>query len=97
MSERRPRDIGPTLDAWMDQVAPSQAPGRLLEATFAHTMRSKQARVYPWHRVRIDGVRRQSTQSRRLLALVIAIALLVAALGHRGRGRRLPRDHPCDS
>ena len=81
MSERRPRDIGPTLDAWMDRVAPRQAPGRLLEATFAHTMRSKQARVYPWHRVPIDGVRRQSIGSQRLLVLVIAIALLVAALG----------------
>lgn len=52
--DRSSRDIGPILATWMDAVAPPRPPERLLEESFARTMTSSQARVYPWHALRRD-------------------------------------------
>ena len=46
------RSVGPLLAAWMDAAAPERAPERLLEESFARTMVSSQAPVYPWHALR---------------------------------------------
>ena len=44
---RTDRDVEQTLTAWMDHVAPTRPPTRLLEGTFAETMRTRQAAVVP--------------------------------------------------
>jgi len=39
---RRDQDVERALSAWMDEVAPTRPPVRLLEETFATTMRARQ-------------------------------------------------------
>ena len=48
---QRHHQIEQMLTSWMDGAAPTQTPTRLLEETFASTLKSRQERVWPWHRV----------------------------------------------
>jgi len=88
MSERRTdRDVDQALSAWMDAVAPSRAPARLLEEAFAKTMTGRQLRAYPWHRGRLWP---SSQFSARFAAAMLAgLLLLVVAVGLIGGGSRL--------
>ena len=80
MTQRRTnRDVEGTLSAWMNHVAPDRPPTRLLEATFARTMQTRQARVYPWHKV-IPAIRWPAGGFPARLALVVLVALIVLAL-----------------
>ncbi len=70
--QRADRHIQQGLTSWMESAAPTQAPTRLLEGTFAQTMKTAQARVYPWNR--LGG----GSQAR--VALILIGALLVVAM-----------------
>jgi YVTN family beta-propeller protein len=74
------RNLGQTLELWMDQVAPDRAPTRLLEETFSRTMTTRQAATYPWDRLRARAVAPAWAPSQAWL-LLIAVALIVMALG----------------
>jgi hypothetical protein len=77
MSDRRTdRDVDQTLDAWMSAVAPPRAPARLLEGTFAETMRSRQKRAFPWHRIARGRLWPASRSSGRFVAVLLAGLLL---------------------
>ena len=91
MSERRTdRDVDQTLDAWMSSVAPTRAPARLLEGTFAETMRSRQKRAYPWHRIARGRLWPASRSSGRFVAVLLAgLLLLAVAAGMFGGGSKL--------
>jgi len=92
MSEPRlDRDIDQALTGWMDRVAPDRAPTRLLEGTFARTMRTGQARVYPWHRVPVGRLGRTAAGSGARIALVALVVLVVLAtvVGLAGGALRL--------
>lgn len=80
MTDQRPdRDVDLALRAWMDEVAPKRAPGRLLEATFARTMRARQARRYPWHRAGVGPLSRVAGHdARRSAILALAVVVVVA-------------------
>jgi hypothetical protein len=81
--DRRPDgDVGRILETWMAVVAPSRAPERLLEESFARTMVAGQLRVYPWHAARRG--RRGRSGSRWItgyalagVAAVLAVAFVV--------------------
>ena len=92
MTERQDdRDIEMALSAWMGEVAPSRPPTRILEQTFAETMRTRQLRAFPWSRsVGLGRLDRQVTLSRRvvLLATIALLVALVAAVGIAGGGAR---------
>jgi len=75
-NHRSDGDIGPTLETWMEEVAPPRAPERLLEESFARTMVASQVRVYPWHGFR--GDRHGSSATRGIPGF--AMAGLAAAL-----------------
>lgn len=80
MSERRTdRQVDQTLASWMGDVAPDRPPTRLLEGTFARTMKARQARTYPWHGVGIRFFLPGTGSGSRTGALVL-VALVVAAL-----------------
>jgi len=89
---RTDRDVELTLTAWMDQVAPTRAPTRILERTFAETMRARQVRSFPWSTtLRIGPFGRAGALSRAVM-LVVVLGLLVALLAAVGLfvgGRRL--------
>ena len=93
MSEMRTdRDVELTLSAWMDQVAPTRPPTRLLEGTFAETMHTRQARSFPWTTtVRIGSLGRTAALSRAVMLLVVLgmLVALLAALGLAVGGVRL--------
>ena len=81
MSERRTdRELDAILDGWMDEVAPDRAPARLLEETFARTMTSRQAGVYPWHKVG-HGLPRLTLGGSRAVLIVTVLALVIIAAG----------------
>ncbi|MBI3745198.1 MAG: YncE family protein [Chloroflexi bacterium] len=95
MSEpRTDRSVGQALTAWMDDVAPDRVPTRLLEETFARTMKTGQARRYPWHELGIGGLGRPFADRSTRTAVLVLVALLIAALalglGVGGFGRGLP-------
>jgi streptogramin lyase len=73
---QRNREIENELGAWMDRAAPTQAPSRLLEGTFAETMRSQQARAYPWHRMVLG--RPFDVSGLRLVGILVVLGLLLA-------------------
>ncbi|MEA2607517.1 MAG: virginiamycin lyase [Chloroflexota bacterium] len=78
--QRSDGDVGSILGTWMATVAPSRAPERLLEESFARTMTASQLRAYPWHTVPRVG-RSGAAGTRRLggLALAgIAVVLTIA-------------------
>jgi streptogramin lyase len=83
MSERRTdRDMDQMLASWMGDVAPERPPTRLLEETFARTLRKPQARSYPWHRVGLGALRMPGAGSgSRSGVLVLVAVLVVVALG----------------
>jgi len=90
MSERRTdRDVEHTLTAWMAHVAPARPPSRLLEATFAQTVRATQLRRYPWSRTVGVGTEGRSAGVSRAVVLVIVVAAVVvaAAIGLVAGGR----------
>jgi len=81
MTERRTdRNVDQTLAAWMADVAPDRAPTRLLEGTFARTMRTRPARRYPWHKLGIGARGRLSPDLSGRVGLLVLVGLLVAAL-----------------
>ncbi|MBI2780592.1 MAG: hypothetical protein HYX55_02195 [Chloroflexi bacterium] len=85
---RADRDIQGALTAWMDGVAPTQAPTQLLEDTFVQTMKTRQAPVYPWHRLALGGRRFAFAGSPAVVVLVVlgvvlAVTLAVAFGGGR--------------
>ena len=92
MSDKRTdRDVEAALSAWMDEVAPTRPPTRLLEATFAETMGTHQTRALPWNTVGVGSPRRAAAPGR-LLVMLVVVALLVAllvAVGLGVGGRRL--------
>lgn len=75
------RIVEQTLTAWMDDVAPDRAPSRLLEGTFARTMKTSQARTYPWHKVGIGALGRPGAGFGARAGLLVLVALVVTALG----------------
>jgi streptogramin lyase len=75
---RADRPVEQALTAWMHDAAPSQAPATLLEDTYAETMKSGQARAYPWHRVVVGG--RSSLAGSPAFALLVVGALVALAL-----------------
>ncbi|HEX3264106.1 MAG TPA: hypothetical protein VHR16_00430 [Candidatus Limnocylindrales bacterium] len=76
---RGDRQVEQALTSWMDREAPSQAPTRLLEDTFAETMKTRQVRVYPWHRTVLG--RRSGLAGSPAIALLVIGALLGLLLG----------------
>ncbi len=74
---RADRSVEQALSAWMDGAAPTQAPTRLLEDTFAQTMKSGQARAYPWHRILLGGRSLAFVGSPMAAALVVLGLVLV--------------------
>lgn len=92
MSEpRTDRIVEQTLTAWMDDVAPDRAPSRLLEGTFARTMKTRQARTYPWHKLGIGALGRPGAGlgARAGLLVVVALAVTALAVGLVASGLRL--------
>jgi streptogramin lyase len=81
MSDRpTDRDVEQTLTAWMAHVAPARPPSRVLESTFARTMRSRQLRRYPWSATaRVGPQHRSAGVSRAMMLLIVVAVLLVAA------------------
>ena len=94
---RTDRDVEGALAAWMDEVAPTRPPTRLLEGAFSRTMGSRQVRPLPWTRtIRVEAPTRMATTwaAWPLLALVgvlLAAALLVGLVGSQ---RRVPGPVP---
>ena len=89
---RTDRDVEQTLSAWMDHVAPTRPPTRLLEGTFAETMRTRQVRSFPWPMtVWSRPLGRTATLSRAVMLLVVLglLLALVAAVGLIVGGKRL--------
>lgn len=89
MSERRnDQDIERALSEWMRDVAPPQAPTRLLEETFTETMQAGQVHAYPWHRSAVHpGVRTAVGSGTRLAFFILALLLVAAtAIGLAGGG-----------
>jgi hypothetical protein len=88
---RTDRDFEDALAAWMDKVAPSRPPTRLLEGTFSRTMGSRQVRSFPWNRtIRVEAPGRTATTwaAWPLIALVgvlLAAAILIGLVGSQGR------------
>ena len=81
MTERKTdRELDAVLDSWMDEVAPDRPPVRLLEETFARTMTSRQARVYPWHKV-ARALLRSTSGSPWAVLIVTVLALVIVAVG----------------
>jgi virginiamycin B lyase len=101
MSERRTdADLNQTLAAWMDEVAPDRLPTRLLEGTFAQTMKTRQARTYPWHKVTIRAGGRPNAGFGARTGLLVLAGLLVIALGAvlvSGGFRSTPTPRPSPS
>lgn len=82
MSERRAdSNLDQAMATWMNDVAPERPPARLLEGTFARTMKARQARVYPWHKVGIGGPTWPRAGSGSRTGLLVLVALAVTALG----------------
>ena len=73
------RDVERALSAWMDDVAPSRPPVRLLEETFATTMRARQDGARPWNRIDVGRRTGRGIGSGPVLALVLVGLLLVVA------------------
>jgi glutamine cyclotransferase len=91
MSDPRPdRDVDETLAAWMAQVAPQRAPTRVLERTFAETIKVRQLRAYPWTRITIGSSPRTMSRFGTQIAVVVLVglALLAMAIGLVGGGQR---------
>jgi sugar lactone lactonase YvrE len=89
--QQRNREVEQGLASWMDRAAPNQAPSRLLEGTFAETMRSRQARTYPWHRITLPRlVGRKRAPATRLLIALGVILILALAITLAGGGSGLP-------
>jgi len=78
--QRTDRNIDQTLTAWMDQVAPDRPPTRLLEGTFAQTMRSPQLRRFPWNDVTLGRLGWTATGSGARIALVVLVVALMLAM-----------------
>jgi streptogramin lyase len=84
MSGQQPhRDLEIALGEWMDDVAPGRAPVRLLEGTFARTMKATQVRTYPWRRVG-PGLSGRGVASWRTGLAGASLVALVVALGAGG-------------
>ena len=77
---RADRDVQQVLTTWMDGVAPTQAPTQLLEDTFVRTMKTRQARVYPWHRLALGGRPLTFAGSPATVVLVVLGALIAVTL-----------------
>ena len=77
---RADRQVEQALTAWMDREAPGQAPTRLLEDTFAETMKTAQSRAWPWHRT-IGGGRPLVRSGSPAIALLVVGALIGLMLG----------------
>jgi YVTN family beta-propeller protein len=77
---RTDRDIDAALETWMSKAAPDRPPDRLLEETFARTMRTRQAGTYPWRRL-VRTTPGWSWQGSRVVLIVIVMALVIAAVG----------------
>ena len=82
---QRNQEVERALNAWMDGAAPTQVPSRLLEGTFAETMRSKQARTYVWDRIALDRpsgfLGAPLARGLIVVALLAALALALALAG----------------
>jgi hypothetical protein len=88
---RTDQDVERALAAWMDRAAPTRAPDRLLEGTFAATMRTRQRRSFPWTAsVRIGPAERIATISAAWVLLMVLGALVAAALSVALLGGALP-------
>ena len=82
MSEpRADRDFDQSLAAWMGDVAPDRPPSRLLEETFARTMKARQARTNPWFRIGVGALGRPQPRSGLRSGILVLAVLVVAALG----------------
>ena len=88
---RADRPIEQALRAWMEGAAPSQAPARHQEDTIAQTMKSRQARTYPWHRIALGGRSLTFAGSPAAAAVVVVGLLLLVAfvLALSGGGLRV--------
>jgi virginiamycin B lyase len=77
---RTDRDVNQALTSWMGEVAPQRAPTRLLEETFAQTMRARQARAYPWHKLPVGRLGLGTTRGGIPIVLFVLGALIVLAI-----------------
>ena len=90
MSEpRTDRDMDQMLTAWMDAAAPERTPSRLLEETFASTMKSRQLRAWPWHRVTFGPVGRTAGSGAGIVLFAIVALVVLAMVVGLGGGRGL--------
>lgn len=81
---RTDRDVEQTLSAWMDHVAPTRPPTRLLEGTFAETMRTRQLRSFPWPMTVWSGAPGRTATLSRAVMLLLVLGLLIALLAAVG-------------
>lgn len=89
--QRADGDIGTILETWMEVVAPSRAPDRLLEESFARTMVANQRRAWPWHALRgagrgISGGRRMAGLAMTGIAAALTIAVAAGLVFRPGGG-----------
>ena len=75
---RRDQDVERALSAWMDEVAPTRPPVRLLEETFATTMRARQDGARPWNRIDAGRQGRSFGPGPVVAVLFAAILIIVA-------------------
>jgi len=85
-------DLDQLLGRWMDEVAPEQAPTRLLEETFARTMDARQAGTL----LRSFDLRPLSHLAMSAAAIVVAISLAAYLFAQDGRfgGHVVPTPSP---
>jgi len=85
-------DLDQLLGRWMDEVAPEQAPTRLLEETFVRTMDARQQGTF----LRSFDLRLLSRLAMSAAAIVIAISLAAYLFAPGGRfgGRVAPSPSP---
>ena len=75
---RSDQDVQRALSAWMDEVAPTRPPVRLLEETFATTMRARQDGARPWNRIDAGRPGRSFRPGPVVAVLFAAILIIVA-------------------
>jgi streptogramin lyase len=82
-------DVDQALGSWMEEAAPQRAPTRLLEETFARTMRADQARPYPWHKITLPiGPAANRARAPMVLLVLAALVVMALAVGLVGGGFR---------
>jgi virginiamycin B lyase len=70
-----------TLKDWMEDVAPTRAPERLLEESFARTMATRQVRARPWGRILRQGPLELSSRSPGQVVLAGVAAAIALVIG----------------